>query len=140
MEAIPYLAALSALAGLGLAGYYYTSVKAASPGNDRMVFLMTEIQKGAKAFLKKEYQWVSVFVVAMMVLLADRHHSIGSGQLRARCDPVGDCRLRRHDGRHDGQRPNDRGRQAWSGEGVAGRLPWWCRDGLHRRRTGPARI
>jgi K(+)-stimulated pyrophosphate-energized sodium pump len=70
VEAIPYLAALSALAGLGVAGYYYTLVKKASPGNERMVFLMTEIQKGAKAFLKKEYQWVSVFVVAMMVLLA----------------------------------------------------------------------
>ncbi len=70
MEAIPYLAALSALAGLGLAGYYYTLVKKASPGNERMVFLMMEIQKGAKAFLKKEYQWVSVFVVAMAVLLA----------------------------------------------------------------------
>ncbi len=70
MEAIPYLAALSALAGLGLAGYYYTWVKKASPGNERMVFLMTEIQKGARAFLKKEYQWVSVFVVAMAILLA----------------------------------------------------------------------
>ena len=70
VEAVPYLAALSALAGLGLAGYYYTWVKKASPGNERMVFLMTEIQKGARAFLKKEYQWVSVFVVAMAVLLA----------------------------------------------------------------------
>jgi K(+)-stimulated pyrophosphate-energized sodium pump len=70
VEAIPYLAALSALAGLGLAGYYYTWVKKASPGNERMVFLMTEIQKGAKAFLSKEYQWVSVFVVAMAILLA----------------------------------------------------------------------
>lgn len=35
-----------------------------------MVFLMTEIQKGAKAFLKQEYTWVSVFVVAMIILLA----------------------------------------------------------------------
>ena len=70
MEAIPYLAALSALAGLGLAGYYYTLVKQASPGNERMVFLMTEIQKGAKAFLKKEYQWVAGFAVAMAILLA----------------------------------------------------------------------
>jgi len=35
-----------------------------------MVFLMSEIQKGAKAFLKQEYTWVSVFVVAMIVLLA----------------------------------------------------------------------
>ena len=31
---------------------------------------MTEIQNGAKAFLKQEYTWVSVFVVAMIVLLA----------------------------------------------------------------------
>ena len=70
MEAIPYLTALSAILGLALAGYYYKLVEAASPGNERMVFLMTEIQKGAKAFLKKEYQWVSVFVVAMAILLA----------------------------------------------------------------------
>ena len=35
-----------------------------------MVFLMTEIQKGARAFLKQEYTWVSVFVVVMMILLA----------------------------------------------------------------------
>ena len=70
MEAIPYLAALSALAGLVLAAYYYKLVEAASPGNDRMVFLMTEIQKGARAFLKKEYQWVAVFAVAMAILLA----------------------------------------------------------------------
>jgi K(+)-stimulated pyrophosphate-energized sodium pump len=70
VEAIPYLTALSAILGLALAGYYYKLVEAASPGNERMVFLMTEIQKGAKAFLKKEYQWVSVFVVAMAILLA----------------------------------------------------------------------
>ena len=70
MDVVPYLAALSAIAGLILAVYYYTVVKAASPGNDRMVFLMTEIQNGARAFLKKEYTWVSVFVVAMMALLA----------------------------------------------------------------------
>ncbi|TFH14966.1 MAG: sodium-translocating pyrophosphatase, partial [Acidimicrobiales bacterium] len=70
MDAIPYLAALSALAALVLAFYYYKKVEAESPGNERMVFLMTEIQTGARAFLKKEYQWVSVFVVAMMILLA----------------------------------------------------------------------
>jgi K(+)-stimulated pyrophosphate-energized sodium pump len=70
MDAVPYLAALSALAALGLAGYYYKLVKAAPPGNERMIFLMNEIQKGARAFLKKEYQWVSVFVVAMAILLA----------------------------------------------------------------------
>ncbi len=70
MEAIPYLALISALAALVLAGYYYKAVEAAPPGNERMVYLMTEIQRGARAFLKAEYTWVSVFVVAMIVLLA----------------------------------------------------------------------
>ncbi len=70
MDAVPYLAALSAIAALGLAVFYFLDVKKASPGNDRMQFLMNEIHKGARAFLKKEYQWVSIFVVAMMVLLA----------------------------------------------------------------------
>ncbi|MEM7285576.1 MAG: sodium-translocating pyrophosphatase [Actinomycetota bacterium] len=70
MEAIPYLALISGVAALVLAVYYYRLVEAAPPGNDRMVFLMTEIQKGARAFLKAEYTWVAGFVVAMMILLA----------------------------------------------------------------------
>ncbi len=70
MDVVPYLAAASGVAALLLAFYYYRLVEAESPGNERMVFLMTEIQKGAKAFLHKEYQWVAVFVVAMMILLA----------------------------------------------------------------------
>ena len=70
MDAVPYLAAASAVAALILAFYFYKEVEEESPGNERMVFLMTEIQKGARAFLKKEYQWVSVFVVIMAILLA----------------------------------------------------------------------
>jgi K(+)-stimulated pyrophosphate-energized sodium pump len=70
VDAVPYLAAVSALAALALAFYYYKTVEKESPGNERMVFLMEEIQKGARAFLKKEYQWVSVFVLGMIVLLA----------------------------------------------------------------------
>ncbi|MDH3752556.1 MAG: sodium-translocating pyrophosphatase [Acidimicrobiia bacterium] len=69
MDAVPYLAALSALAALGLAAFFYINVKAASPGNERMVFLMTEIQKGARAFLKQEYTWVAGFVVIMAILI-----------------------------------------------------------------------
>ncbi|MDG2908567.1 MAG: sodium-translocating pyrophosphatase [Acidimicrobiales bacterium] len=69
MELIPYLAGASALLGLLLAGYFYTDVKAADPGNDRMVHLMTEIQKGARAFLKQEYIWVSGFVAIMAALI-----------------------------------------------------------------------
>ena len=70
MEAIPYLAGASAVLGLLLAGFFYNNVKAADPGNDRMVLLMTEIQKGARAFLKQEYVWVSGFVVVMAILIA----------------------------------------------------------------------
>ncbi len=70
MSAVPYLAMISAVAGLLLAGFYYKSVESAPPGNERMVFLMKEIQKGARAFLKQEYTWVSVFVLVMIILLA----------------------------------------------------------------------
>ncbi|MGA1747569.1 MAG: sodium-translocating pyrophosphatase [Ilumatobacteraceae bacterium] len=70
MDMIPYLAAASAIAALALAAFFYKSVEAASPGDDRMVFLMTEIQKGAKAFLYKEYSWVAIFVVALAIVLA----------------------------------------------------------------------
>ncbi len=69
MDAVPYLALISALAGLGLAGFYFKTVKAASPGTDRMVMLMTEIQRGARAFLKQQYTWVAGFVAVMAVLI-----------------------------------------------------------------------
>ena len=70
MEAIPYMAGASALAALALAMFYFKDVEKASPGNERMVFLMTEIQKGARAFLKAEYTWVAGFAAAMAILLA----------------------------------------------------------------------
>ncbi len=69
MDAVPYLAFVSAIAGLGLAAYFFQIVKKASPGSDRMIFLMTEIQNGAKAFLKQEYTWVAGFGVVMAVLI-----------------------------------------------------------------------
>ena len=69
MDAIPYLALLSALAGLILAVYFYGNVKAAPPGTERMVHLMVEIQKGARAFLRQEYAWVAVFVAIMAVVI-----------------------------------------------------------------------
>jgi K(+)-stimulated pyrophosphate-energized sodium pump len=68
--AVPYLAFLSALAALGLAAFFFVNVRQASPGSDRMVFLMTEIQTGARAFLKQEYTWVAGFVAVMAVLIA----------------------------------------------------------------------
>lgn len=70
MDVIPYLAAASAIAALVLAFFYYKSVEKESPGNERMIFLMEEIQKGAKAFLQAEYKWVGIFAAGMAVLVA----------------------------------------------------------------------
>ncbi len=69
MESIPYLAGVSAILGLLLAGFFYRNVKQAHPGDERMIHLMTEIQKGARAFLRQEYIWVSGFVVIMAILI-----------------------------------------------------------------------
>jgi K(+)-stimulated pyrophosphate-energized sodium pump len=69
VDAIPYLALISALAAVGLAGFYYKTVEAAPAGNPRMIALMNEIQKGARAFLRQEYTWVAGFVVVMTILI-----------------------------------------------------------------------
>jgi K(+)-stimulated pyrophosphate-energized sodium pump len=69
VDAVPYLALASAVAALGLAAFYFKVVEAAPPGNERMVSIMSEIQKGAKAFLRQEYTWVAGFVVIMAILI-----------------------------------------------------------------------
>ena len=70
MDAVPYLAAAAAAAGLLLAAYFYQRVKAADPGDQVMRDLMEAIQVGARAFLHREYLWVSGFVAIMFVLIA----------------------------------------------------------------------
>ncbi|MDH3518585.1 MAG: sodium-translocating pyrophosphatase, partial [Acidimicrobiia bacterium] len=45
-------------------------VLAAPRGNERMVELSDAIRTGAMAFIKREYTWVSVFVVVMAILIA----------------------------------------------------------------------
>jgi K(+)-stimulated pyrophosphate-energized sodium pump len=69
LDAIPYLTAATAIAGLLLAGFFYSWVRKADPGNERMVELMTAIQQGAQAFIRREYTWVAGFVVIMTVLI-----------------------------------------------------------------------
>ena len=70
MDSVPYIAALTAVAGLVLAVFFYGVVKKASPGNARMVELMEAIQEGSRAFIRREYTWVAGFVVLMTVLIA----------------------------------------------------------------------
>ncbi len=69
MDAIPYIAIATAVAGLVLAAIFANLVSKADPGTPRMVELMEEIQTGARAFLKQEYLWVSGFVVIMAALI-----------------------------------------------------------------------
>ena len=70
MESIPLIAAATAVAALVVAAWFFQKVKAADPGNERMVQLMTAIQEGSRAFLRREYTWVAGFVVIMTALIA----------------------------------------------------------------------
>ena len=64
-----YVAIVMGLAALVLAAVYGRQVIAASPGNDRMVELMTAIREGAMAFMRREYLAIAEFVVVMAVLI-----------------------------------------------------------------------
>ena len=69
-DTILYIALAAGALALVLAVYYTRVVLAAPQGNERMVELSTAIREGAMAFLRREYIWVSVFVLAMAVLIA----------------------------------------------------------------------
>ena len=69
-DTILYIAFVAGVLALFLAVYYTRVVLAAPRGNERMIELSTAIRDGAMAFLKREYIWVSVFVVVMAVLIA----------------------------------------------------------------------
>jgi K(+)-stimulated pyrophosphate-energized sodium pump len=69
-DTILYIALGSGALALLLAVYFTRSVLAAPEGNERMIELSAAIRGGAMAFIKREYTWVSVFVVLMAVLIA----------------------------------------------------------------------
>ncbi len=69
MDGIPYLAAGSAVAALVLAAFFRSVVLRAEVGTELMKEISEAIRTGAMAFLRREYQWVAVFVVAMAVLI-----------------------------------------------------------------------
>ncbi|CAN5283829.1 sodium-translocating pyrophosphatase [soil metagenome] len=70
MSLIPYFAAVSAVAGLVLAAYFYKVVIAADEGTDVMKEIAAAIREGSQAFLKREYQWIGVFVAIMTIVIA----------------------------------------------------------------------
>ncbi|MGH8950934.1 MAG: sodium/proton-translocating pyrophosphatase, partial [Acidimicrobiia bacterium] len=70
LDTVLYVALGAGVAALLLAVFYTRAVLAAPQGNERMVELSTAIRQGAMAFLRREYTWVSVFVLVMAVLIA----------------------------------------------------------------------
>jgi K(+)-stimulated pyrophosphate-energized sodium pump len=69
-DTILYIALVAGVLALLLAVFYTRAVLAEPQGNERMIELSTAIRQGAMAFLRREYIWVSVFVVVMAVLIA----------------------------------------------------------------------
>jgi K(+)-stimulated pyrophosphate-energized sodium pump len=70
VSSIPYLAVVASIAGLALAAYFSMVVNRADEGTEVMREIALAIREGATAFLKREYRWVAVFVVAMAILIA----------------------------------------------------------------------
>src|SRR5690606_25368739 len=69
IDTLLYVALFAGVAALVLAVYYARVVLATPRGNERMVEISDAIREGAMAFLRREYTWVAVFVVAMAVLI-----------------------------------------------------------------------
>ena len=69
-DTILYIALGAGALALLLAVYYTRLVLAAPQGNERMVELSAAIREGSMTFLKREYTWVSGFVLIMAVLIA----------------------------------------------------------------------
>ncbi|HOJ60390.1 MAG TPA: sodium-translocating pyrophosphatase [bacterium] len=64
------ISALAAIAALVFVWILSKDVLAHSPGNEKMQEISHLIQIGARAFLKREYMWVSGFVVVIAILFS----------------------------------------------------------------------
>jgi K(+)-stimulated pyrophosphate-energized sodium pump len=64
-----YVAVAAGAMALLLAAFYARQVLAAPQGSDRMKEISAAIREGSMAFLRREYLWVAVFVLAMAVLI-----------------------------------------------------------------------
>ena len=69
MQTLAYASPLIGLLALGFAFIKSNKVNAADAGNERMQEIAGHIRDGAMAFLRREYRSLSVFVVAVAILL-----------------------------------------------------------------------
>ena len=65
--AVPFAAGI---VGLGFVGYLVWEVLRRDPGNELMVRISSSIQEGARAFLRREYSYVSVLVLIIAAFIA----------------------------------------------------------------------
>ena len=64
-----YAIPLAALVGIVFALFLWIRVNRADPGNKRMREIAGAIEEGAMAFLKREYLYISIFLVIMAIVL-----------------------------------------------------------------------
>ncbi|MBD3265942.1 sodium-translocating pyrophosphatase [bacterium] len=65
-----WFAGIMAIVALGFVIWLAKDVLARDPGNERMQEISSMVQEGARAFLKQEYTWVSIFVVVIFILIS----------------------------------------------------------------------
>jgi K(+)-stimulated pyrophosphate-energized sodium pump len=58
------------LLALGFVAYLAMDILRKNPGNEKMVQISRAVQAGAKAFLRREYIYVSIFVAVIAILIA----------------------------------------------------------------------
>ena len=61
---------IAAVLGLGLAAYFANRILSIEVTDSKVQSLSDAIRKGSMAFLKRQYSWVSIFVVILAVLIS----------------------------------------------------------------------
>jgi len=65
-----YIAPVGAIVALVFAVVFYKQVKAADPGDEKMIEIAGHVTRGAMAYLKRQYKVVAIFFVVVSALLA----------------------------------------------------------------------
>ncbi len=67
---VPIVVAATAVVGLAAAAFFARRALRADPGSERMKEISRAVQEGAAAFIRREYSYVVIFVVLMIILIS----------------------------------------------------------------------